>query len=82
MHIIIRKGIAYMAKGRVEIYADACKSCRYCINTCPNKVLGITDAVNINGYQYVSAVNKDACTGCGMCARICPDAAISVYREA
>ena len=35
-----------MAKGKVEIYTEACKSCRYCINTCPQKVLGTTDAVN------------------------------------
>ena len=71
-----------MAKGRVEIYANACKSCRYCINTCPNKVLGITEATNASGYQYVQALEPDKCVGCGMCARICPDAAISVYKEA
>ena len=35
-----------MAKGRVEIYTEACKSCLYCVNTCPKHVLGTTSAVN------------------------------------
>lgn len=70
-----------MAKGKVEIYAEACKSCLFCVNTCPKKVLGTSDAVNSKGYSYVVPVNPDACVGCGMCAAICPDAAISVYRE-
>lgn len=70
-----------MAKGRVEIYANACKSCLYCVKTCPNGVLGITTDTNASGYQFVQALKPEACVGCGMCARICPDAAISVYRE-
>jgi 2-oxoglutarate ferredoxin oxidoreductase subunit delta len=70
-----------MAKGKVEVYSEACKSCLYCVNTCPKKVLGTTDAVNSKGYQYVVPVNPDDCIGCAMCATICPDAAISVYRE-
>ena len=70
-----------MAKGRVEIYTEACKSCLFCVNTCPQKVLATTDAVNSKGYQDVVPVNPEACIGCAMCATICPDAAISVYRE-
>ena len=49
-----------MAKGKVEIYTEACKSCRYCIITCPQKVLDTTDAVNSKGYQYSVPVNPDA----------------------
>lgn len=71
-----------MAKGRVVIYTEACKSCRYCVATCPNKVLGTTEATNAKGYQYVQPLKAENCVGCGMCARICPDAAITVYREA
>lgn len=32
-----------MVKGKAEIYAEACKSCLFCVNTCPKKVLGTTD---------------------------------------
>ena len=70
-----------MAKGRIEIYTEACKSCLYCVASCPNGVIGKSDLTNSKGYQYVAAVNADACVGCGICARMCPDAAISVYRE-
>ena len=69
-----------MAKGKVEIDAEACKSCLFCIKTCAKNVLDITDAVNSKGYQYVVPVNAEECIGCAMCATICPDAAITVYR--
>ncbi len=70
-----------MAKGKVEINTEACKSCLYCVNTCPKKVLGTTGSVNSKGYEYVDVVNPDACIGCAMCAAICPDAVITVYRS-
>ena len=62
-----------MAKGKVEIYSEACKSCLYCVNTCPKHVLGTTSAVNSKGYQYACPVQPESCIG--------PDAAITVYRE-
>ena len=70
-----------MPKGRVEIFTEACKSCLYCVNTCPRQVLGTTSAVNSKGYQYAVPVSPEECVGCAMCAVICPDAAITVYRE-
>lgn len=70
-----------MPKGRVEIFTEACKSCLYCVNTCPSHVLGTTSAVNSKGYQYAVPVKHEECVGCAMCAVICPDAAITVYRE-
>lgn len=70
-----------MARGKVEIYTESCKSCLFCVRTCPKKVLGVTGAVNSKGYQYVQPVNPEACIGCAMCAAACPDAAITVYRE-
>lgn len=70
-----------MTKGRVEFYTAACKSCLYCAEVCPNKVLGTGSEVNAKGYNYMQALHPEKCIGCGLCARICPDAVISVYRE-
>lgn len=70
-----------MIKAKVEIYAAACKSCLYCVNACPKKVLGTGTAFNASGYQYVVPLNPEECIGCAICATVCPDAAISVYRE-
>jgi len=69
-----------MAKGRVEINSEACKSCQYCVISCPKKVLAVGEAVNSFGYPYVIAANPEDCIGCAMCANICPDAAIEVWR--
>lgn len=65
---------------KVEVLSEICKSCLYCIQVCPKKVLDTTKAVNSKGYQYVVPVNPEACIGCALCAAMCPDAAIEVYR--
>lgn len=70
-----------MAKGRVEIYTEACKSCLYCVKACPKSVLGTTNETNSKGYKYVVPVNAAACIGCAICATVCPDGAITVYKE-
>lgn len=69
-----------MAKGRVEINAEACKSCEYCIISCPKKVLAVGDEVNSKGYPITIVANPEDCIGCAMCAQICPDSAIEVWR--
>ena len=45
---------------------QACKSCLYCVVTCPKKVLGTTEATNTKGYQYVQPLEPENCIGCGM----------------
>ncbi len=70
-----------MAKGKVEIRAESCKSCGYCVKFCPKGVLAIGEDVNQKGYQYVVAEKPEECTGCATCGQVCPDAAIEVYRE-
>lgn len=64
---------------RVEIVAELCKSCGYCIKFCPKKVLDYGKEVNSKGYEYVTSVNDD-CIACCSCARICPAGAINVYK--
>ena len=69
-----------MAKGRVEISSEICKSCQYCVVNCPKKVLEVVKDVNSKGYPYVVAARPDDCIGCAMCAQVCPDSAIEVWR--
>lgn len=69
-----------MAKGRVEISPESCKSCSYCVMSCPKKVLAIGDEVNSKGYPFVVAKNPDDCIGCAMCGNICPESAIEVWK--
>lgn len=65
---------------KVEIRAESCKSCGYCVMFCSKSVLAVGKEVNAKGYPYVTAVKPEACIGCAMCAQVCPDAAIEVYR--
>ena len=66
--------------GKVEIRIESCKSCGYCVMSCPKSVLSIGESVNQKGYQYVFAAYPENCIGCAICAQMCPDAAIEVYR--
>jgi 2-oxoglutarate ferredoxin oxidoreductase subunit delta len=66
-------------KGKVEIDIQKCKGCELCVSACKEKVLSLSDSINIRGYRYVIA-NNETCTGCINCALVCPDAVITVYR--
>jgi len=66
-------------KGKVEIEIQKCKGCELCISACKEKVLSLSDSINIKGYRYI-ITNNDSCTGCVNCALVCPDAVITVYR--
>ena len=66
--------------GKVEISIEACKSCEYCVISCPKKVLAIGEAVNGQGYPYAIVEAPEKCIGCAMCAQICPESAIQVWR--
>ncbi|MDR1375865.1 MAG: ferredoxin family protein [Synergistaceae bacterium] len=68
-----------MAKGRVTVREEFCKSCGLCVEACPSKVLRIAERLNPRGHRPVEQF-KDGCVGCALCARICPDVALSVYR--
>ncbi len=66
--------------GKVEVRSESCKSCRYCVKSCPKQVLAAGDKVNSKGYQYIVPVHPEKCIGCTMCAQICPESAIEVWR--
>ncbi|WP_026657637.1 4Fe-4S dicluster domain-containing protein [Butyrivibrio sp. AC2005] len=70
-----------MAKFKVSVVAERCKSCGYCIKYCPKNVLEIGTEVNAKGYEYVVAARTEDCVGCLSCGRVCPDGAIEIYKE-
>ena len=65
---------------RIEIFAELCKGCRYCVDACPQKIIRAGNTTNSKGYKYVEQFSADKCTGCRMCGIVCPDAAIEVYK--
>ncbi len=65
---------------KIEVVAERCKSCGYCVKFCPKNVLAIGKQVNSKGYECVEAVNPEACVGCAICGRMCPEGAINVYK--
>ncbi|MGF6376008.1 2-oxoglutarate ferredoxin oxidoreductase subunit delta [Clostridiales Family XIII bacterium PM5-7] len=65
---------------KIEIRAESCKSCLYCVKFCPKNVLEVGENVNAKGYQYIVVAKPDDCISCTMCAIMCPEAAIEVYK--
>ena len=70
-----------MAKFRINVVSERCKSCGYCIKFCPKHVLSVGSEVNAKGYEFVVAEKQEDCVGCLTCGRICPDGAIEIYKE-
>ena len=64
----------------VNIIAERCKKCQYCLKYCPKSVLAVGEKLNQKGYEYVVPVNMEACVACCQCAYICPDGAIEIYK--
>jgi 2-oxoglutarate ferredoxin oxidoreductase subunit delta len=68
-------------KGKIKINTDLCKSCAFCVETCPLGVISIGERFNKSGFFPAVAVHIEKCTGCAMCAHMCPEIAIEVYRS-
>ena len=62
---------------RLEIDAEKCKGCGFCVEFCPKDVLEMSGEFNAKGYHPPRIKDKDACTYCDMCEMVCPE--FSIY---
>jgi 2-oxoglutarate ferredoxin oxidoreductase subunit delta len=69
------------AEAYIVILEERCKSCRFCVETCPNKCIAIGTTINSQGYNPARFEGDGRCTGCCLCAEVCPDTAIEVYKR-
>jgi 2-oxoglutarate ferredoxin oxidoreductase subunit delta len=67
-------------EGYIVIIEERCKTCTFCIETCPNDCIVVGTKLNAAGYHPVEFVGKGKCTACCMCAEVCPDTAIEVFK--
>lgn len=63
---------------KVEVDAELCKECGFCMEICAPKVFAKSDYVNANGFRAMAVVNMSKCDGCEKCLMICPDFAITL----
>ena len=78
----LRKRGGLVAKGRISIVVERCKSCGFCVEFCPTKVLALSSAFNSKGYHPPHVVNPEKCSGCDLCGMYCPDFAIYATKTA
>lgn len=66
--------------GKIVIKQERCKSCGYCLNACPKKLIVLSKEMNEQGVFPAEFQDKGECTGCTLCAEVCPEVAIEVWR--
>ena len=71
-----------VAKGRVSIIMERCKSCGFCVEFCPTRVLALSSAFNSKGYHPPHVIAPEKCSGCDLCGMYCPDFAIYATKVA
>ena len=67
-----------VVRGKVNILAYRCKGCKYCIEFCPNDVLGESREFNEKGYYPPTVKEEGRCLNCNFCETICPEFAIFI----
>ncbi len=66
---------------RLEIDAERCKGCGFCVEFCPKNTLAMSDDFNAKGYHPPMVADADSCTYCDMCEMVCPEFAIFATSE-
>lgn len=79
------KETAQEETGLAKIIIDEarCKSCGYCVESCPKKLIEFREVINQLGYHpaYFASDKEKDCTGCTLCGQMCPEVLITVYKE-
>ncbi len=70
-----------MKKNKVIIKKDRCKGCGLCVVECKQKIISMSEEVNLIGYHPAIITDMSRCTGCTLCAISCPEGIIEVIRE-
>ena len=61
--------------------AERCKSCSFCVISCPKKLFSLSETVNSHGYHVAKIDKPEDCVLCLSCSIMCPEAAIEIYKE-
>ncbi len=64
---------------KIVVDKERCKGCERCKESCPQKVIGMSEELNPKGYFFAEPAMQPRCIGCRICAVACPDVAIQVY---
>ena len=65
---------------KLVIYEERCKSCGYCVHSCPRQALSFSDRINEKGYPAVQ-VDRTRCITRGICYNVCPDYVFEIHEE-
>lgn len=65
---------------KLKIDEERCKSCGYCVASCPRKALSFKR--NEGKLYDTVAVDEGKCIQCGVCYRVCPDYVFEIVEEA
>lgn len=67
-------------RGLLRVNEDECKGCGLCVESCPRKVIALSEGLNHYGYRTATYAGT-GCTACGICFLACPEpGAITVFR--
>lgn len=61
----------------LNIERERCKSCEFCVVSCPKGALMVSEQLNSGGYHYVD-VDMGICNACGICYIVCPDGVFEI----
>jgi 2-oxoglutarate ferredoxin oxidoreductase subunit delta len=65
-----------LPRTRIHVIDNRCKGCGFCIEFCPEDVLGFSEKPNQKGYHPPTVRKSENCIQCNKCEFVCPEFAI------